>query len=166
MFAFFKNDYLQPFPPRKATAGRVVHICNLPEGSCTENDVINLGLPFGKVTNYILMRSTHQVPQHQNAFSKEAYNEMLQHTMLTLRRACFKPKSQIIPNISALSSTLVYHRLCDKLPSVLQVWDSPARLPGVSYHNMNIPPNTQTSQHSKFMGPRLSFTTAMKCDAL
>ncbi len=36
-------------------------ICNLPEGSCTENDVINLGLPFGKVTNYILMRSTHQV---------------------------------------------------------------------------------------------------------
>lgn len=53
--------YFQPFPPRKATAGRVVHICNLPEGSCTENDVINLGLPFGKVTNYILMRSTHQV---------------------------------------------------------------------------------------------------------
>lgn len=54
---------LQPFPPRKVTAGRVVHICNLPEGSCTENDVINLGLPFGKVTNYILMRSTHQVPR-------------------------------------------------------------------------------------------------------
>lgn len=51
----------QPFPPRKVTASRVVHICNLPEGSCTENDVINLGLPFGKVTNYILMRSTHQV---------------------------------------------------------------------------------------------------------
>lgn len=61
IFPFF-NDYLQPFPPRKVTAGRVVHICNLPEGSCTENDVINLGLPFGKVTNYILMRSTHQVP--------------------------------------------------------------------------------------------------------
>lgn len=62
IFVFFKN--LQPFLPRKVTAGRVVHICNLPEGSCTENDVINLGLPFGKVTNYILMRSTHQVPQH------------------------------------------------------------------------------------------------------
>lgn len=39
----------------------MVHICNLPEGSCTENDVINLGLPFGKVTNYILMKSTNQV---------------------------------------------------------------------------------------------------------
>lgn len=38
-----------------------MHICNLPEGSCTENDVINLGLPFGKVTNYILMKSTNQV---------------------------------------------------------------------------------------------------------
>lgn len=50
----------QQFAQRKG-AGRVVHICNLPEGSCTENDVINLGLPFGKVTNYILMKSTNQV---------------------------------------------------------------------------------------------------------
>uniref|UniRef100_A0A8B9HTQ5 RNA binding motif protein 20 n=1 Tax=Astyanax mexicanus TaxID=7994 RepID=A0A8B9HTQ5_ASTMX len=54
------------------TPGRVVHICNLPEGSCTENDVINLGLPFGKVTNYILMRSTHQ------AFLEMAYVEAAQ----------------------------------------------------------------------------------------
>ncbi|XP_056265362.1 RNA-binding protein 20 isoform X2 [Pseudoliparis swirei] len=62
----------KPFPPRKATAGRVVHICNLPEGNCTENDVINLGLPFGKVTNYLLMRSTHQ------AFLEMAYVEAAQ----------------------------------------------------------------------------------------
>uniref|UniRef100_A0A672HC32 RNA binding motif protein 20 n=1 Tax=Salarias fasciatus TaxID=181472 RepID=A0A672HC32_SALFA len=71
----------QSFPPRKATVGRVVHICNLPEGSCTENDVINLGLPFGKVTNYILMRSTHQ------AFLEMAYVEaaqaMVQYYQLT-----------------------------------------------------------------------------------
>ncbi|XP_037830845.1 RNA-binding protein 20 isoform X2 [Kryptolebias marmoratus] len=71
----------KPFPPRKATIGRVVHICNLPEGSCTENDVINLGLPFGKVTNYILMRSTHQ------AFLEMAYVEaaqaMVQYYQLT-----------------------------------------------------------------------------------
>ncbi|XP_074519009.1 RNA-binding protein 20 [Halichoeres trimaculatus] len=71
----------KPFPPRKATAGRVIHICNLPEGSCTENDVINLGLPFGKVTNYILMRSTHQ------AFLEMAYVEaaqaMVQYYQLT-----------------------------------------------------------------------------------
>ncbi|KAK2815899.1 hypothetical protein Q5P01_026366 [Channa striata] len=71
----------QAFTPRKATAGRVVHICNLPEGSCTENDVINLGLPFGKVTNYILMRSTHQ------AFLEMAYVEaaqaMVQYYQLT-----------------------------------------------------------------------------------
>ncbi|XP_028256646.1 RNA-binding protein 20 isoform X2 [Parambassis ranga] len=69
------------FPPRKASASRVVHICNLPEGSCTENDVINLGLPFGKVTNYILMRSTHQ------AFLEMAYIEaalaMVQYYQLT-----------------------------------------------------------------------------------
>ncbi|XP_057698660.1 RNA-binding protein 20 isoform X1 [Corythoichthys intestinalis] len=71
----------KPFPPRKATTGRVVHICNLPEGSCTENDVINLGLPFGKVTNYILMRST------QQAFLEMAYVEaaqaMVQYYQLT-----------------------------------------------------------------------------------
>ncbi|XP_047435531.1 RNA-binding protein 20 isoform X2 [Mugil cephalus] len=71
----------KPFPPRKVTASRVVHICNLPEGSCTENDVINLGLPFGKVTNYILMRSTHQ------AFLEMAYIEaaqaMVQYYQLT-----------------------------------------------------------------------------------
>ncbi|XP_059196708.1 RNA-binding protein 20 [Centropristis striata] len=71
----------KPFPPRKATVGRVIHICNLPEGSCTENDVINLGLPFGKVTNYILMRSTHQ------AFLEMAYVEaaqaMVQYYQLT-----------------------------------------------------------------------------------
>uniref|UniRef100_A0A7M4EY86 RNA binding motif protein 20 n=1 Tax=Crocodylus porosus TaxID=8502 RepID=A0A7M4EY86_CROPO len=60
------------FPQRKSTLGRVVHICNLPEGSCTENDVINLGLPFGKVTNYILMKSTNQ------AFLEMAYCEAAQ----------------------------------------------------------------------------------------
>ncbi|XP_066477129.1 RNA-binding protein 20 isoform X2 [Tiliqua scincoides] len=59
-------------PQRKCTPGRVVHICNLPEGSCTENDVINLGLPFGKVTNYILMKSTNQ------AFLEMAYTEAAQ----------------------------------------------------------------------------------------
>uniref|UniRef100_A0A8C5HH04 RNA binding motif protein 20 n=1 Tax=Gouania willdenowi TaxID=441366 RepID=A0A8C5HH04_GOUWI len=66
---------------RKNSVGRVVHICNLPEGSCTENDVINLGIPFGKVTNYILMRSTHQ------AFLEMAYVEaaqaMVQYYQLT-----------------------------------------------------------------------------------
>ncbi|KAK5866217.1 hypothetical protein PBY51_020424 [Eleginops maclovinus] len=68
-------------PESKATVGRVVHICNLPEGSCTENDVIHLGIPFGKVTNYILMRSTHQ------AFLEMAYVEaaqaMVQYYQLT-----------------------------------------------------------------------------------
>ncbi|MGH0129067.1 UNVERIFIED_CONTAM: hypothetical protein FKN15_015666, partial [Acipenser sinensis] len=59
-------------PLSKSTVSRVVHICNLPEGSCTENDVINLGLPFGKVTNYILMKSTHQ------AFLEMAYAEAAQ----------------------------------------------------------------------------------------
>ncbi|XP_039469025.1 RNA-binding protein 20 isoform X1 [Oreochromis aureus] len=71
----------KPFPIRKTSVGRVVHICNLPEGSCTETDVINLGIPFGKVTNYILMRSTHQ------AFLEMAYVEaahaMVQYYQLT-----------------------------------------------------------------------------------
>ncbi|XP_069610380.1 RNA-binding protein 20 [Ranitomeya imitator] len=57
------------FTQRKSSIGRVVHICNLPEGSCNETDVVNLGLPFGKVTNYILMKSTNQ------AFLEMAYTE-------------------------------------------------------------------------------------------
>ncbi|RVE75638.1 hypothetical protein OJAV_G00000750 [Oryzias javanicus] len=77
----FPCQQSEPFAPSQASAGRVVHICNLPEGSCTENDVINLGLPFGKVTNYILMRSTHQ------AFLEMAYDEaaqaMVQYYQLT-----------------------------------------------------------------------------------
>ncbi|XP_053306436.1 RNA-binding protein 20 isoform X2 [Spea bombifrons] len=56
------------FAQRKSSTGRVVHICNLPEGS-NENDVINLGLPFGKITNYILMKATNQ------AFLEMAYTE-------------------------------------------------------------------------------------------
>ncbi|KAM5131937.1 RNA-binding protein 20 [Mantella aurantiaca] len=56
------------FVQKKSNLGRVVHICNLPEGSC-ENDVVHLGLPFGKVTNYILMKSTNQ------AFLEMAYIE-------------------------------------------------------------------------------------------
>eukprot|EP00062_Callorhinchus_milii_P017868 gi/632970717/ref/XP_007901804.1/ PREDICTED: RNA-binding protein 20 [Callorhinchus milii] len=60
------------FPQRKSGPSRVVHICNIPEGSCTESDVINLGLPFGKVTNYILMRATSQ------AFLEMAYPEAAQ----------------------------------------------------------------------------------------
>ncbi|XP_075467961.1 RNA-binding protein 20 isoform X2 [Ascaphus truei] len=57
------------FPQRKSASSRVVHICNLPEGCCNENDVVHLGLPFGKVTNYILMKSTNQ------AFLEMAYTE-------------------------------------------------------------------------------------------
>ncbi|XP_069095505.1 RNA-binding protein 20 isoform X2 [Pleurodeles waltl] len=60
------------FPQKKPVPSRVVHICNLPEGSCTETDVINLGIPFGKVTNYILMKSTNQ------AFLEMAYSEAAQ----------------------------------------------------------------------------------------
>ncbi|TRY97001.1 hypothetical protein DNTS_001433 [Danionella cerebrum] len=71
------------FVEHKVGPGRVVHICNLPEGSCTENDVINLGLPFGKVTNYILMRSTHQITSDtfyclHKAFLEMAYVEAAQ----------------------------------------------------------------------------------------
>ncbi|OCT69697.1 RNA-binding protein 20 isoform X2 [Xenopus laevis] len=54
---------------RTCANGHVVHICNIPEGSCNEKDVVNLGLPFGKVTNYILMKSTNQ------AFLEMAYTE-------------------------------------------------------------------------------------------
>ncbi|XP_041124156.1 RNA-binding protein 20-like [Polyodon spathula] len=69
---FISTQLGSKFLQRKPTVSRVVHICNLPEGSCTENDVINLGLPFGKVTNYILMKSTHQ------AFLEMAYAEAAQ----------------------------------------------------------------------------------------
>ncbi|KAM4704345.1 RNA-binding protein 20 [Rhinophrynus dorsalis] len=74
--AYLQPGLAFPVPPsavkyaqKKSSNGRVVHICNLPEGSCNENDVVNLGLPFGKVTNYILMKSTNQ------AFLEMAYTE-------------------------------------------------------------------------------------------
>lgn len=60
-----------------------------------------------------------------------------------------------------LPCPLVYHRLYHKLLSVFQVCDSSARLPGVSYHNMNTPPNMQTFQHSKFMGLVTRTTTVI-----
>ncbi|XP_043911650.1 RNA-binding protein 20 isoform X2 [Protopterus annectens] len=69
---FCMSTATSKYPQRRSLPGRVVHICNLPEGSCTENDVINLGLPFGKVTNYILMKSTNQ------AFIEMAYTEAAQ----------------------------------------------------------------------------------------
>lgn len=61
----------------------MVHICNLPEGSCTENDVINLGLPFGKVTNYILMKSTNQVGLTQSLCG---IDDELQRRLVVARR--------------------------------------------------------------------------------
>ncbi|XP_053548724.1 RNA-binding protein 20 isoform X2 [Bombina bombina] len=67
--AFSSPPAIQKISQKKSAIGRVVHICNLPEGSCNENDVVNLGLPFGKVTNYILMKSTNQ------AFLEMAYTE-------------------------------------------------------------------------------------------
>lgn len=40
---------------------RVVHISNLPSVGYSDSDIVRLGTPFGKVTNYLLMRVKNQV---------------------------------------------------------------------------------------------------------
>lgn len=40
---------------------RVIHIRKLP-GDVTEGEVISLGLPFGKVTNLLMLKGKNQVP--------------------------------------------------------------------------------------------------------
>ncbi|XP_078087353.1 matrin-3-like isoform X2 [Mustelus asterias] len=40
---------------------RVVHISNLPSVGYTDSEIVCLGIPFGKVTNYLLMRVKNQV---------------------------------------------------------------------------------------------------------
>ncbi|GCB78111.1 hypothetical protein scyTo_0021171, partial [Scyliorhinus torazame] len=52
---------------------RVVHISNLPSVGYTDSEIVCLGIPFGKVTNYLLMRVKNQVflemETHQLAMS-------------------------------------------------------------------------------------------------
>lgn len=40
---------------------RVIHVRKLP-GDVTEGEVISLGLPFGKVTNLLMLKGKNQVP--------------------------------------------------------------------------------------------------------
>ncbi|CAM9459698.1 unnamed protein product [Lampetra planeri] len=93
-------------PPRPGRAGRVVHFHNLPPVAFTEADIIRLGLPFGKVTNYILMRSKNQ------AFLEMARPEAARALVRTY--AAQPPLLQEQPVAVQMSSS--YQRLVLKVP--------------------------------------------------
>lgn len=63
LFAANGNDS-KKFKGDSRSAGvpsRVIHIRKLP-GDVTEGEVISLGLPFGKVTNLLMLKGKNQVP--------------------------------------------------------------------------------------------------------
>lgn len=63
LFAANGNDS-KKFKGDNRSAGvpsRVIHIRKLP-GDVTEGEVISLGLPFGKVTNLLMLKGKNQVP--------------------------------------------------------------------------------------------------------
>ncbi|CAM9373672.1 unnamed protein product [Lampetra fluviatilis] len=91
---------------RPDSAGRVVHFHNLPPVAFTEADIIRLGLPFGKVTNYILMRSKNQ------AFLEMARPEAARALVRTY--AAQPPLLQEQPVAVQMSSS--YQRLVLKVP--------------------------------------------------
>ncbi|XP_061409191.1 RNA-binding protein 20-like isoform X2 [Lethenteron reissneri] len=91
---------------RPDSAGRVVHFHNLPPVAFTEADIIRLGLPFGKVTNYILMRSKNQ------AFLEMARPEAARALVRTY--AAQPPLLQEQPVAVQMSSS--YQRLVLKKP--------------------------------------------------
>ncbi|XP_070588804.1 matrin-3 isoform X1 [Erythrolamprus reginae] len=53
-----KSD--QKFEPPKQQLGRVIHLSNLPHSGYSDNAVLKLAEPYGKIKNYILMRMKSQ----------------------------------------------------------------------------------------------------------
>ncbi|KAM6458808.1 matrin-3 isoform 2-T3 [Liasis olivaceus] len=50
----------QKFEPPKQQLGRVIHLSNLPHSGYSDNAVLKLAEPYGKIKNYILMRMKSQ----------------------------------------------------------------------------------------------------------
>ncbi|KAL7991263.1 hypothetical protein Chor_015519 [Crotalus horridus] len=50
----------QKFEPAKQQLGRVIHLSNLPHSGYSDNAVLKLAEPYGKIKNYILMRMKSQ----------------------------------------------------------------------------------------------------------
>ncbi|XP_015266514.1 PREDICTED: matrin-3 isoform X2 [Gekko japonicus] len=50
----------QKFEPPKQELGRVIHLSNLPNSGYSDNAVLKLAEPYGKIKNYILMRMKSQ----------------------------------------------------------------------------------------------------------
>jgi len=54
-----KKVKLEPRSPAKPS--RVVHIRNIPN-DVTEAEIVHLGIPFGRVTNVLVLKGKNQVP--------------------------------------------------------------------------------------------------------
>ncbi|XP_066467348.1 matrin-3 [Tiliqua scincoides] len=67
----------QKFEPPKQELGRVIHLSNLPHSGYSDNAVLKLADPYGKIKNYILMRMKSQAFIEME--TREAAVAMMEH---------------------------------------------------------------------------------------
>ncbi|XP_060088986.1 matrin-3 isoform X2 [Heteronotia binoei] len=67
----------QKFEPPKQELGRVIHLSNLPHSGYSDNAVLKLAEPYGKIKNYILMRMKSQAFIEMD--TREAAVAMMEH---------------------------------------------------------------------------------------
>ncbi|XP_032998693.1 matrin-3 isoform X2 [Lacerta agilis] len=81
----------QKFEPPKEELGRVIHLSNLPHSGYSDNAVLKLAEPYGKIKNYILMRMKSQAfIEMETREDAEAMMEHCSNKALWFQGRCVK----------------------------------------------------------------------------
>ncbi|XP_053236473.1 matrin-3 [Podarcis raffonei] len=81
----------QKFEPPKQELGRVIHLSNLPHSGYSDNAVLKLAEPYGKIQNYILMRMKSQAfIEMETREDAEAMMEHCSNKALWFQGRCVK----------------------------------------------------------------------------
>ncbi|XP_042302585.1 matrin-3 isoform X1 [Sceloporus undulatus] len=81
----------QKFDPPKQELGRVIHLSNLPNSGYSDNAVLKLAEPYGKIKNYILMRMKSQAfIEMETREDAEAMMEHCSNKALWFQGRCVK----------------------------------------------------------------------------
>jgi polypyrimidine tract-binding protein 1 len=80
---------------------RVTHVCQLPS-DVTEGEIISLGLPFGKVTNLLMLKGKNQVFTEMN--THEAADTMVNCYMSVAPALCGQPVYMQFSNYKELKT--------------------------------------------------------------
>ncbi|XP_062981322.1 matrin-3 isoform X2 [Elgaria multicarinata webbii] len=81
----------QKFEPPKQELGRVIHLSNLPHSGYSDNAVLKLAEPYGKIKNYILMRMKSQAfIEMETREDAEAMMEHCSNKALWFQGRCVK----------------------------------------------------------------------------